>query len=238
MLTLVTDTRVDLAGSALRFGAGLFETIRVQGGRARWLPLHLERLAAGCAFLGLDAPPPDLEARLDLPREGVLRLLAADGRLLAWAGPLEPAPGRDLRIGLSRGILRHPGSLTRFKTTSYLENHLLQAEAKARGLDEVLAPTPGGRLSDGGRSTLVALVDGVLLTPPLEDGALPGIGRRVLLEAGLAREASLAWEDLARARALGLVSALRGLRTVAEAEGLAFAPVPGALRKAADALSW
>ncbi|BDU73756.1 aminotransferase class IV [Mesoterricola silvestris] len=238
MLELVTDTNVDLAGSALRFGAGLFETIRVQGGRARWLPWHLERLAAGCAFLGLGAPPPDLEGRLELPPEGVLRLLAADGRLLAWTGPLEPAPPRGLRLGLSREILRHPGPLTRFKTTSYLENHLLQAEARARGLDEVLAPTPEGRLSDGGRSTLVAVLDGALLTPPLEDGALPGIGRRVLLEAGLVREAPLTWEDLARARALALVSALRGLRPVAEAGGRILAPDPAALRGAAEALSW
>ncbi len=102
----------------------------------------------------------------------------------------------------------------------------------------MLAPTPSGRLSDGGRSTLVAHLDGALLTPPLEDGALPGVGRRVLLEAGLVREAPLAWEDLARARSLGLVSALRGVRIVDRAEGLDFRPSPDALREAADALSW
>lgn len=238
MLELVTGTRVDLAASALRFGAGLFETIRIQDGRPRWLALHLERLAKGCAHLGMDAPPPDLEARLSLPPRGVLRLLAADGRLMAWSGPLEPAPGTPLRIGLSRGIVRHPGPLTRFKTTSYLENHLLQAEARARGLEEVVAPTPEGRLSDGGRSTLVALVDGAWLTPPVEDGALPGVGRRVLLEAGLLREAPLVWADLARARAVALVSALRGLRPVAEAEGAAaFDPPPEALLEAADRLA-
>ena len=221
MLERVTDTRVDLSRSAARFGAGVFETLRIQEGRPRRLHLHLERLAAGCAFLGLDEPPgPEaiLEG-LTLPAQGVLRLLAVDDTLLVWSGPLEAVPAQGLRLGLSRETLRHPGPLTRHKTTSHLENLCLMAEARNRGLDEVVAPTPQGRLSDGGRSTLVALLDNRLLTPPLEDGALPGIGRRVLLEAGALEEAPLRWEDLGRAQAVALVSALRGLRAVAEVEG-------------------
>jgi len=223
MLELLTDTRVDLSRSGARFGAGVFETVRIQGGRPLWLPLHLERLAAGCAFLGLEAPPPAeaVAAGLPMPADGVLRLLAVDRNLLAWTGPLEPAPGSGLRLGLSRETVRRPGPLTRFKTLSYLENLRLQGEARARGLDEVVAATREGRLSDGGRSTLVALLDGRLVTPPVEDGALPGIGRRVLLDAGLVVAAPLTWEDLARAGAVALVSALRGVRSVGEAEGLA-----------------
>ena len=223
MLELVTDTRVDLSRSAARFGAGLFETLRIQAGRPCWLGFHLERLRAGCAFLGLEAPPSAaaIEAGLAWPARGILRLLAVDRALLAWTAPLEPAGSRSLRLGLSQATVRFPNPLTRFKTTSYLENVRLQDEARARGLDEVLAPNPAGRLSDGGRSTLVALVGGRLLTPPVADGALPGIGRRVLLQAGLAEEAPLVWEDLARAQAVALVSALRGLRPVGEAEDLA-----------------
>jgi branched-chain amino acid aminotransferase len=144
-----------------------------------------------------------------------------DRTLLAWTGPLEPVPPSTLKIGLSRETVRLPGPLTRFKTISYLENLRLQGEARSRGLDEVLAANPGGRLSDGGRSTLVALLDGRLVTPPVEDGALPGIGRRVLLEAGLAVSAPLTWKELTRASAVALVSALRGVRPVGEAEGLA-----------------
>ena len=40
----------------LHFGDGLFETIACVGGRARFLDLHLRRLTAGCARLGLAAP--------------------------------------------------------------------------------------------------------------------------------------------------------------------------------------
>jgi branched-chain amino acid aminotransferase len=234
MLELVTDTRVDLSRSAARFGAGLFETLRVEDGRPRWLELHLARLASGCAFLGLEAPPPAAAfSALALEGQGVLRLLAVDGALLAWSGPLEAAVPGPLRLGLSQDTVRLPGPLTRFKTLSYLENLRLTEEARARNLEEVIAPTPQDRLSDGGRSTLVVLLGGRLLTPPVADGALPGIGRRLLLDAGLAEEASLAWADLARARGAALVSALRGFRPVAEAEGLAaFDPEAPAFRDA------
>lgn len=240
MLELVTDTRVELSRSAARHGVGLLETIRVEDGRPRWLDLHLERLAAGCAFLGLEEPPPAVEIQLSLRGNGVLRLVAVDRTLMAWFEPLEPLGPEPLRIGLSRSTVRCPGPLTRHKTLSRLENHLLAAEARSRGLDEILAPTGSGRLSDGSRSTLVALVRGRLLTPGVEDGALPGVGRRVLLEAGLLEEGALTWGDLAGAQAIGLVSALRGLLPVGEAEGVGnFDPSHPDLREAIACLtSW
>jgi branched-chain amino acid aminotransferase len=233
MLELVTGTRVDLARSPARLGVGVFETVRVEAGRPRWLSLHLERLAEGCAFLGLEAPPalPSLE----LPGRGVLRFLAAGRELLVWAEPIESVSG-PVRIGLAERP-RVPGPLTRFKTLSRLENTLMGREAAARGLDEVIAPATGGHLGDGANSTLLALLDGRLLTPPVADGALPGIARRVLLEAGAAREASLAWEELRGAQALALCSALRGLRPVAWAEGLgAFDPAHPGLAEASALL--
>lgn len=221
MLELVSDTRVDLRDSGLRLGLGAFETVRVEAGRARWLDLHLQRLAGACAFLGLEVPPPAaaVAAAVPLAGLGVLRLLAADRALRVWAEPLVAEPERPLRIGLSRQVLRHPGPATRFKTLQYLDNLRLGQEARVRGLDEVVAPTPAGRLSDGGRSTLVAWLGGRGLTPPAADGALPGIGRRLLLEAGLVEEGPLTWADLGRAQAVALVSALRGLRPVAGVDG-------------------
>jgi 4-amino-4-deoxychorismate lyase len=40
----------------LHYGDGLFETIACVGGRPRFLALHLERLARGCARLGIQLP--------------------------------------------------------------------------------------------------------------------------------------------------------------------------------------
>lgn len=229
MLELVNDTRLDLAASAARFGLGVFETIRLERGHPRWLEFHLERLREGCAALGMESPPPVDDVRHFVLRDtgafgldrGVLRLVAVDRRLIAWAEPFPPALPPALRLGLSRALVRnssHP--LIRFKTLSYAENRLLAREAAARGLDEVVAANESGNLTDTARFTLVAALGGKLWTPPLAAGPLPGIGRRVLLQGGLAAERSLAWEDLRQAEALGLVNALRGLIPVSEAEGI------------------
>jgi 4-amino-4-deoxychorismate lyase len=53
--------------------------------------------------------------------------------------------------------------------------------------------------------------DGVLLTPPLRCGLLPGVLRGELLESGKAKEAMLTEEDLRRANAIFVGNSLRGL---------------------------
>jgi branched-chain amino acid aminotransferase len=221
MLDLTFDPVVDLTRTGARHGHGCFETIRVQAGEARWLALHLERLAAGCAFLGLDAPPASdalavqLAPALGRQGEGVLHLVAVDDRLVAAVSPLPPGPALPVRIGVAEAVTRFSRSPTaRFKTLSYLENRLLQREAERRGLFDVIALNERGRLADGGRTNLFLVVNGGVVTPPAADGALPGIARRVLLERGLAVEESLSPAALEAAEGVFVASALRGVLAV------------------------
>jgi para-aminobenzoate synthetase/4-amino-4-deoxychorismate lyase len=67
-------------------------------------------------------------------------------------------------------------------------------------------------VAEGARSNVFVERDGLLWTPPLESGALPGVLRAELLAAGLAREAVLRPPDLAGGFWLG--NALRGLVAV------------------------
>ncbi|HXE37716.1 MAG TPA: aminotransferase class IV, partial [Azonexus sp.] len=62
---------------------------------------------------------------------------------------------------------------------------------------------------EGARSNVFVDCDGVLLTPPLSSGCLPGVLRAELLGSGRAREAILRPEDLVSGFWLG--NALRGL---------------------------
>ncbi len=218
MLELTFAPGVDLLRSAARHGVGCFETVRVQRGRARWLPHHLERLAAGCTFLGVDAPPDAaavaarLASALERLGDGVLRLTAVDDRLVAAVAPAPPGPPTPVRIAPARGVTRLAGSpTTRFKTLSYLDNRLLQGEAERRGLFDVVALNERGLLTDGARTSLFLVAGGRVITPAASDGALPGIGRRVLLEAGLAVEESVPPAALGTADGIFLASALRGV---------------------------
>ncbi len=218
MLELLTGTTLDLARSGARHGCGVFETIRVEAGRPLRLDLHHERLARGTAYLGLDEPP-DLDALRDfLAAEtpcgaldlGVLRLVAVDGSLLAWAEEMDAEHPASVEIGVAREFRRYSGSpLNRHKTLSYLENSKLARDAASEGLFELLALNEGGRLTDGSRTTLLLASGNEVLTPPTADGALPGTLRELLLGAGLVRETSLGEADLRAADAVILCNALR-----------------------------
>ena len=77
------------------------------------------------------------------------------------------------------------------------------------GADEVVFVDPAGRLTEGSFTTLFVERNGVLLTPRLGDGLLPGVLRADLIASGRAREATLVRDDLADGFLLG--NALRGL---------------------------
>jgi para-aminobenzoate synthetase/4-amino-4-deoxychorismate lyase len=88
-------------------------------------------------------------------------------------------------------------------------------DAALKGLDgdaqlfDVVFLNERGEVAEGARSTVFVERDGVLVTPPLASGALPGVLRAELLAAGQAREATLYPADLADGFWLG--NALRGL---------------------------
>jgi branched-chain amino acid aminotransferase len=228
MLELTVDTRVDLARSGARHGAGLFETIRIRQGRALRLEAHLTRLAHGAAFLGLEAPPEThvveafLENHTDCPGlpSGVLRLLAVDERLIVTVSPWEFLRPQRIDIAIGHRVVRRSANpLNRFKTMAYLENLLLTREAEDRALFEVIALNEFGRLTDGGRTNVFIVSGDRLVTPPIAEGALPGIARGALLVAGLASEAALEVDDLKRAEAVFLTNALHGVIPVHGIEG-------------------
>ncbi len=218
MLELIDAGSIDLAASGLRHGCGVFETIRVTEGRPWRLSFHLERMRSGAAFFALGEVPPDEAvsrfladgARLPAGAEGVLRLFAFDNRLAVSFSPGLPATPNQASAHISQSIVRYSKSpLCRFKTMSYLENLLLAREAESRGCFETLALNERGTLTDGGKTSLFVVLNDRLYTPPVADGALPGIARQVLLHSGLARERSLTQADLAACTAALLTNALR-----------------------------
>ncbi|MFG5410220.1 aminotransferase class IV [Piscinibacter sakaiensis] len=86
--------------------------------------------------------------------------------------------------------------------------------AEAAGAFDTLFLTADGRLVEGGRSSLFLRLDGRWYTPPLTDGALPGVMRAEVLDdpRWAAAERTLRLDDLVRAEAVMVCNALRGCR--------------------------
>jgi 4-amino-4-deoxychorismate lyase len=88
---------ISAADRGLHYGDGVFETLACRDGRPRFLAAHLERLAAGCARLGMPEPP---RQRL----ESAIRVAAARG--VAGSAPA----GRSLvKLILTRGASAQRG---------------------------------------------------------------------------------------------------------------------------------
>ena len=236
--------------AGLRQGDGVFETLRTYSGRPFLLDRHLDRLLRGARAIGL-APLPSLEAmrracRAALSRstpgprsvEQVLRPMIYAAREGAqFRVPVEPATPlgtsaghRGIRVGLS--AYRHPGPYLvppgSREPVKWLArgplSHALR-EARALGWEEALLEDATGRLIEGTRSNLLAVVEGDLISPGPESFALPGITRAVVLEEarrrGLrVRERRIGRRELGRASEVMLTSSLMGLASVARVDGL------------------
>lgn len=213
----------------LLLGDGLFETMLAVDGALPRLAAHLDRMAAGCAVLGL---PFDRDEAERLVREAApaagrfavrLTLTAGSGgrgldrpaaplpRLFATAAPSAPvtAPATAI-VAVAR---RNEGSpASRLKTLSYLDNVLARAEAKAAGADEAVMLNNRGEIACAGAANLFWIEGGRLFTPRLDCGALAGITRARLMAAEAVEAVAVGVEALERAEAVFLTNSLIGLR--------------------------
>jgi branched-chain amino acid aminotransferase/4-amino-4-deoxychorismate lyase len=237
----------------LLLGDGLFETILAESGRLEDFEVHANRMARGCAVLGLPAPERErlrqaAEGALDARGLGGVRAAvrltwtAGSGgrglerpdpprpRLIAQASPA-PAPRGPASLA-SVDIRRNPHSpASRLKTLSYLDNVLARRAARAAGADEALMLNVAGEIAGGAAANLFWVAGGRLLTPALDCGVLDGIKRGQVLAAARrlgvdAREIRSGVEALAAAEGLFLTNSLIGLRPVARLDGRAIAPHP------------
>ncbi|SEN73783.1 para-aminobenzoate synthetase / 4-amino-4-deoxychorismate lyase [Sphingomonas gellani] len=132
-------------------------------------------------------------------------LLAASGAIAVEMGPM---PDISQAIGVTVVPLPvTPADMRLRHKTS--DRGFYDAARHAAGTAEVLFERSDGRLTEGSYTNLFVERDGVLLTPPLADGLLPGVLRADLIQTGRAREATLTRDDLAGPFFVG--NALRGL---------------------------
>jgi branched-subunit amino acid aminotransferase/4-amino-4-deoxychorismate lyase len=235
-------------------GDGVFETLRVREGRAFAIRLHLERLARSAAAMGLR--PPDAAALRMAMDEVIAANALASGRLrITVTGG--PAPlGSDRGVGRCTTIVaagpqapwppttdvtvvpwprNEKGALAGVKTTSYGENVVALAYARARGASEAIFANTAGDLCEGTGSNVFVAVGGRLLTPPLSAGCLDGVTRRLVVGATGAVEENLLIAALGEAEEAFLTSTTRDIQPIRAVDGAPLACCPGPLTAAAQA---
>lgn len=234
---------VALADRGFTLGDGVFETLlwRHSGpgaGPQRFMA-HMARLSHAASSLGLcetlqpdwlragiaavcQSADTDLAVRITLSRgigpRGLAVPEAAEPSFIITAAPHRKAgPVRNL---VRTTVARAPGAPSaRFKTLSYIDNIEALRQARAVGGDDGLLLGSAGQPVCACAANLIVSRHGQLVTPPVHDGALPGIVRGALVRSGLVSEAQLAWADLADCDAIVTTNALTGPRPVMAFEG-------------------
>lgn len=221
---------LELGDRAVTHGLGLFETMLAVDRRIIAWDLHAERLAAGADRLGLvcsglEVVRQCLEERLGAGQErvrlmvtagpgGLTQLAGGGGRWLASLVPC-PEPPESVSVVVSPWPLNHRSPLVGVKALSYAENLIAMDFAHRAGADEAFVFNDRGDLAEAAMANVFWVEGGVLATPALTTGCLPGTARRRVIDLAASlgievREAALRVEELPRLREIFLTSATRG----------------------------
>jgi len=193
----------------LRFGDGLYETLRLHRGVLIRFAEHVARMREGLAILELDLDPERAFPRSDLDRliaaagltagEGRVRLLATRGvdrgSALPKAAPnptaivlIEPLPAATpasdpdpRRLATVEAAQPRPAAWAGLKSLNHLPYVLAAAAAARAGADEALVVYQG-RVKETTAANLFAVLAGTITTPPVSEGLLAGVTRDWVLE--------------------------------------------------------
>jgi branched-chain amino acid aminotransferase len=241
------EATVSIFDRGFLYGDGVFETMRVYGGKIFRLLEHVNRLVAGVDLLGIDLEetPQHLEGVCEetVTRNkvvnGMTRLcvtrglsnVGLSGRSVARptivavaqekAFSTEAAP--LLVVGAGTRVDAH-SRLARVKSVNRLPYVLAKLEAERRGADDAILLNAADHAVELTASNLFVYREGKLVTPPLADGALPGITRMLVLmlaaQTGIdAQEASFTLEMAAHADEAFATNSLFEISPIAAVDG-------------------
>lgn len=201
------QARVSVDDRGFIFGDGVYEVIRACDGGLFEGDAHFGRLADGIAALALSAGGAAIASLPDIARELLVRNQLTRGeatiylqvtrgaapRTHAFPAPPPPptvyvaakpfTPPTALRARGAAAVTRPDIRWARcdIKSVNLLPNVLAKQHAAERGALEAIFVRDGA-VTDGASTSVFAVIDGELRTPPLTNYILPGITRRVILE--------------------------------------------------------
>jgi branched-chain amino acid aminotransferase len=211
---------VSVFDHGLLYGDGVFEGIRIYGGKVFRLQAHIDRLYASAKAILLEIPMtnPDMVRMVEEAtaksgiQEGYIRLVVTRG-----VGDLGLDPRKCKRPGIicivdeiaiwskdryEKGLvcitaatpISHRENLSpRIKSLNYLAHIMAKTESVAAGVDEGLMMDPSGFVTEATGMNLFQVQGERLRTPPEYAGILRGITRDAVME--LAREAGYRAEE-------------------------------------------
>jgi branched-chain amino acid aminotransferase len=213
-------------------GPGVFETMRLVGGRVRRWERHLARLERGARAHGFDLRGDEVSQleryiRAHGLREGVLRLAlepSADARgvhlsLAARVARSVPEAGVRLIVVQAPRLSLDPFCIHK-RTRRGLYEHA-SAQARAQDAFDAILTDEAGHWVECATANLHVFAEGIWWSPGAPQGALPGLEREdFLARAGMYKEQAVPPDLLPRVEAMCLTNSVLGTVKIQTVEGL------------------
>jgi branched-chain amino acid aminotransferase len=238
LISETADARIPPGDDGLLRGDGVFEVIRLYGGRPFALADHLDRLQRSAGAIELPVDRDALEGEIGplLERfghnEGQLRIVITRGgrRILLT----EALPPRGETVALASVRYSPSVILTGVKSLSYGANMQATRIAQGRGADEALLVRPDDIVLEAPTSTLFwATGEGALRTPAIEVGILESITRARIVRELEVEEGSWTLDEVLGAGEAFLASTTREVQPVSRIDGQELPQCPGPLTQEA-----
>jgi branched-subunit amino acid aminotransferase/4-amino-4-deoxychorismate lyase len=167
-------------------GAGIFETLRTDGGRVAEFGRHMRRALSASQALGIRMPSEEyLRAEVERVLQehpfqlGRLRIcISKDSLTITHDDYVEVSEAGFLTF--SPHTSKAKGE--QFKTYPYDEHYKVVDEARAHGFDDAIIFNNQNNVTETGLSNIAFYLDGEWVTPPISAGILPGIMRGIAIE--------------------------------------------------------
>src|SRR6056297_1750682 len=215
------DAKISVYDHGLLYGDGVFEGMRIYGGKVFRLHQHLVRLWESAAAIALPLPMSieqltddvnECVAKNEL-QDGYIRLIVTRGsgalgldpfrcsnpQVIIIADTITLYPKQFYENGLelvtAATIRNHPAALSpRIKSLNYLNNIMAKMEGLRAGCVEALMLNHKGEVAECTGDNIFIIRRGRLLTPPIDAGILEGITRNAVLE--LAQQAGIVTAEI------------------------------------------
>ncbi len=235
---------VQADNQGLRYGSGLFETIRYANGKLCLADWHFERLFNGLNLLGFELPayfkPGYLSDQVsslckkNQHKTARIRINVFKGNGGIYDGDNSPnciiqswkLPEAEFQLnenGLVTGIYndaRKPQDVfSNLKSNNYLLYSMAALYAKKQLLNDAFLLNTSGAVCDATIANIFIVKNDVIYTPPLQAGCVAGIMRRFVMKEGPnhgfdVREKELSREELLAADEVFLTNAIKAIRWV------------------------
>ena len=203
------DAKISVFDRSFLYGDGVFEGIRVYGGKIFKHRDHLIRLYESAKVICLPVPMERDEMAAAVEQtvaandidDGYIRLIISrgigdlgldpfvckDGKVIIIADSIQLYPEalyeKGMKIVSVPSVRNHPLSCPpQVKSMNYLNNIMAKIEATQAGAGEGIMYNHLGYVAEATGDNVFIVKNGVIYTPPVQAGSLDGITRRVVIQ--------------------------------------------------------